>query len=291
MLHLLAQPLPFFYSRQRIAKLSLLVAVVVSLFLLLFRPVGFGNDERFHILFASATFGSIAGIMFGITFLAASGIQLFNRNWTILKELLLFSLLITVVACCNTAVRHFWVLGEEQSRLLVLLQELKHTTLVGIIPVSLIWGINFWKRLPANIRSEVKQYIGIPKATNTEHEIVEPSIVSLSSQTSEALSIALNDLLYIKADGNYVEVFCHQHGNIEKHLLRSSLKQIEEQLHGHQQLVRTHRAYLVNTEHVSEVNGNAAGYKLNLNGIADIDIPVSRKRIALFDEALALTQH
>lgn len=291
MLHLLAQPLPFFYSRQRIAKLSLLVAVVVSLFLLLFRPVGFGNDERFHILFASATFGSIAGIMFGITFLAASGIQLFNRNWTMLKELLLFALLITVVAFCNTAVRHFWVLGEEQSRLLVLLQELKHTSLVGIVPVSLIWVMNFWKRLPANIRSEVKQYIGIPKAIDTASETVETSIINLRSQTSETLSIALNDLLYIKADGNYVEVFCKQHGNIENHLLRSSLKQIEEQLHGHQQLIRTHRAYLVNTEHVSEVNGNAAGYRLNLNGLSDVDIPVSRKRITLFDEALALDQH
>lgn len=291
MLRLLAQPLPFFYSRQRITKLSLLVAVVVSLFLLLFRPVGFGNDERFHILFASATFGSIAGIMFGVTFLIVSCIQLFNRNWTLLKELLLFVLLITVVACCNTVVRHFWVLSEEQSRLLVLLQELKHTTLIGIIPVSLIWGMNFWKRLPASIRSEVKQYIGIPKTTDTVPETVEPLMVSLSSQTSETLSIALNDLLYIKADGNYVEVFYMQHDNVEKHLLRSSLKQIEEQLDGYQQLIRTHRAYLVNTKHVSEVNGNAAGYKLNLNGLTDVDIPVSRKRIALFDEALALTQH
>lgn len=281
MLHLLARPLPFFYSRQHIAKLSLLVAVVVSLFLLLFRPVGIASDPRYSLLTASLVFGLLSGIMFGITYGTAALLGIQRQNWTLGKELGLYAILMIVVSLSSTIVRHFWVLTPDQSRIMAFLSDLSHTILIAIIPASIICLRLFWLQLPNDIKTSIRHYF-------ISHVGKEPkpyvgSEISLLPQTGKAVSFLMEDLLYISADGNYVDVLINKDGVIQKEVLRATLKEIAEQLNDQEQLVRTHRAYLVNTAQVSEVTGNASGYKLKLKGLGDLSVPVSRKRIAAFD--------
>jgi len=61
-------------------------------------------------------------------------------------------------------------------------------------------------------------------------------------------------------------------------LLRSTIKQMEEQLKDHQSFIRCHRAYIVNMNQITNIEGNAQGYKLRLRK-TDKDIPVSRTYI------------
>lgn len=74
----------------------------------------------------------------------------------------------------------------------------------------------------------------------------------------------IKDVLYIKSDNVYVEIFTEGH----RYIQRKFLGQISQELP--EQFVRIHRSYLVNMDHVSEINKNFAL-------IGGQKIPVSRK--------------
>lgn len=80
--------------------------------------------------------------------------------------------------------------------------------------------------------------------------------------TSQYLNV--RDVLYIKSDNVYVEIFTDGH----RYIQRKFLGQISHELP--EQFVRVHRSYLVNMDHVSELNKNFAL-------IRGQKIPVSRK--------------
>lgn len=80
--------------------------------------------------------------------------------------------------------------------------------------------------------------------------------------TSQYLDV--KDILYVKSDNVYVEIFTEGH----RYIQRKFLGQISEELPS--QFVRVHRSYLVNMDRVSELNKTfilIGGQK----------IPVSRK--------------
>jgi hypothetical protein len=84
-----------------------------------------------------------------------------------------------------------------------------------------------------------------------------------------------SDLLYIESTDNYCSIHYFEKGIIKKLLIRSTLSRIEIALAG-TNIVRTHRSFMANLEHVNRVSGNAQGYKLHfLSG--EIVVPVARK--------------
>lgn len=78
-----------------------------------------------------------------------------------------------------------------------------------------------------------------------------------------------NDVLFIKADGNYSEIYELK----EKHLVRSTLKQILEN-NKDTSLIRVHKSYIVNRDKIKSISGNTKGYKLYLYNY-DHSLPVS----------------
>ena len=59
-----------------------------------------------------------------------------------------------------------------------------------------------------------------------------------------------------------------------KHLFRQKIGALERQLN-ETAIKRTHRSYLVNLERVTEVSGNAQGYRLKVRD-SEREIPLSR---------------
>ena len=92
----------------------------------------------------------------------------------------------------------------------------------------------------------------------------------------------IEDLLYIESADNYSSILFKKEGKREKELLRSSLSRLETQIEN-PRVVRCHRSYIVNLDHVISVTGNAQGYKLHLGDSGDT-IPVARKYSHLVDK-------
>ena len=84
-------------------------------------------------------------------------------------------------------------------------------------------------------------------------------------------------ILYIEAEDNYVHIVHLDNGRVKDFTLRSSMRALEETLTKHG-LVRCHRSYFVNADHVELVRKDLNGYalaKLDRDGLDPV--PVSRK--------------
>ena len=100
-------------------------------------------------------------------------------------------------------------------------------------------------------------------------------LISLASENGKDLiKLRLDDLLFIKSAGNYVEIFIKNGDETKKQLLRNSLKSLEENESLQSLLVRSHRSYLVNPGNVVRVIQSKGKMELELRSIL---IPVSAK--------------
>lgn len=81
----------------------------------------------------------------------------------------------------------------------------------------------------------------------------------------------------IKSEGNYVEVFYESKNQLQKELIRNSLKAIEEQLSKKPSFYRCHKQYIINLNHIQKVNGNARNLELIIEHL-DAPVPVSRSK-------------
>ena len=86
-------------------------------------------------------------------------------------------------------------------------------------------------------------------------------------------------MLFVKTDGNYIELY-FKDGN--KILRRTTIKKLESIIKQEVFILKTHRSYLVNINYVDTVSGNAQGYKLQLKNYSE-KIPVSRNMISTFN--------
>lgn len=109
-------------------------------------------------------------------------------------------------------------------------------------------------------------------------EPVEPPLTPADQvvvgEGDERLTLTPRSYLAARADGNYVTVFLTAEGTVTEHLLRITMKQLEDQLEPLGGL-RTHRSWIVNRFRVVDIAGNARGYQLTMDTDSH-QVPVSR---------------
>ena len=77
--------------------------------------------------------------------------------------------------------------------------------------------------------------------------VVDPD---LYRNRAEKLALASGELILVKSAENYVEIQYLAGGTITKKLLRATFKSIEDQLKPFSQMIRCHRSYIINMDHV-----------------------------------------
>ena len=91
------------------------------------------------------------------------------------------------------------------------------------------------------------------------------------------LIVSSKAILYIQAEENYVHILHTDNDKVKDFCLRSSMRALEDNLSRHG-LVRCHRSYFINPEHVELVKKDPAGYavaQLRREGVPSI--PVSKR--------------
>ena len=161
-------------------------------------------------------------------------------------------------------------------------EEIRNTCLVGILFFFIIVPVNFirLKSQHVDLASQFKA-----NAHPEKLAYYQESIAIQTQQKSDDFSLDPKGFLFAKADGNYLEIMVSQNGEIQKLLKRMTLKEFETQLKAPDHIIRTHRSYLVNLHHVSDIRGNAQGYQLHLTHHPET-IPVSRGMIPLFESRI-----
>lgn len=99
------------------------------------------------------------------------------------------------------------------------------------------------------------------------------SFTLVGENKNEMLSLQKDDLLFVKAIENYVEIcFIDKHQKIISKTFRQTLSNVGQQLPF---LAQCHRSYLVNLSSVQEIVGNSQGAKIIFKA-GDKEIPLSK---------------
>ena len=124
----------------------------------------------------------------------------------------------------------------------------------------------------------------LPEKTVNEQLVTEtPDIINFNDYTGALkFTVKLENIFYIKAEGNYVNVFYNNKGGISSFVLRNKIQAIEDAYVG-TPLMRCHRTYIVNTNNIKLLRNEADGSYIDFNQTGLELVPVSntyREKIA-----------
>ena len=150
--------------------------------------------------------------------------------------------------------------------------------------MSLYWKNVYWKRLYAKELAEAWRINGMleerqrttsassaPPAASCEPD---EQTLTFSGSTKESVTLKPSDFLFAVSEGNYVHIHYLKDGAVISGMIRTRMKEMEETCEG-TSLMRCHRAYIVNSQHIVRVVSRSSGFMLKLRH-TDTMVPVSR---------------
>uniref|UniRef100_UPI00404B1B69 LytR/AlgR family response regulator transcription factor n=1 Tax=Fulvivirga sp. TaxID=1931237 RepID=UPI00404B1B69 len=272
---MLNKPHPFIFNAYSV----LIPSVVTFMVLLILRPFEFSTFTNKELILLSAVFAVLVGSIILITvLLVKKALQnTIEENWTVKKEI--FLILFVLVMISLVIFTLFLILNPEANWLNIFNLVVVRTLAISFFPVLILvlYEQNHYQKIQRRQAEQLnqellkKQHLVAQETNKVNH----PSKAVLVAENEKiALQIDPMDLLFVKSEGNYVEVFYRQNGKIHKELIRNSLKAIEEQL-SVSVFFRCHNRFLINLHHIQKVEGNARNFELALANIEE-KIPVSR---------------
>ncbi|WP_185153438.1 LytTR family transcriptional regulator DNA-binding domain-containing protein [Fulvivirga lutimaris] len=254
-------------------KRAAIFGLFVAGFLVFFRPFNLDSIRGWTLYqiclqFGAITFLSIVLMSILIPYFFSSFFA--PQKWMVWKELLYTILNFIVIGFANSA--FLYAMNYIQGGFWEVIIDLQVSTLaVGIIPV-------FFYIYYDQAKYFKKYALEAQKITSQikEHPIgaEEEQLLVLKNENGEVeYQIPASQLLFVKSDGNYLELIISETETVKKHLLRNRIKNVLEEMPNI--FVRCHRSYIVNLEKVRSVDGNARGYELTLAN-TEMKVPVSR---------------
>ena len=245
--------------------IALLTAFAVSFTLIVFQPFGTARFRHPNKNLILAGYSFCVFITLGIYYFLSS--QVFHKSkeerWTIVREAveLFMATLLSLLACYIYSVEIF---GRNYS-LGGMLYFLGIAASVALLPVMvcLAYLYSNWKDVS---RSSIQ-----PK---TENEAEESLVLLLGNQKNEQIKAQATDIILAQAQNNYVMIYVEKEGKIQRHIIRSTLKNLKEQL-PENIFLQAHRSYLVNRSSIKNLLGNKSKAHLELASV-DKKIPISR---------------
>lgn len=135
---------------------------------------------------------------------------------------------------------------------------------------------------------EQREYDAIQYGKDTAlHE--EKLCVLHSDYNDHDIIISPRNFIYVESVGNYANVCYIDDEQLTTTTIRTTIKQLKEDLSGNDFIVQCHRGFLVNLEYVESMDGANGRYLLNMF-YTDKKIPVSRVNKTTIKETLSIMQ-
>jgi len=275
---------PARYKTRNLKKTAGILFGVIFAFLMLYKPFGVYEPELKYnyllicILHAlSPSF--IVYIYFGLLSYYRS-VRRHPQEWTLFQEYYQLLIVMFLIGVASFLMRNFIYNNPDNWSLRYFWEEIRNCYLVGsLFYVDLLLASFYFqsKAMPEHILQASPTF-----RKNTVKEISAIELFIYTKVKQDDFSFNPNDLLFAKADGNYVELTLSRNGRLTTELKRISLRQLESNLADYPFLFRCHRAYLVNMRQIENVSGNSQGYLVSFRLPAG-KIPVSRAQLNKFD--------
>lgn len=260
----------------------LIASVSVFLVLSLFQPFGIGTMDSFFkwMTIFCFTFVTVSLTIFTSVILPGVFPNFYDStNWTWGKySLHLFATLFLIVFG-NTLLACFLFEELLENTFSTLVFFCSVTLMVGFVPISLVTLFvysyalkqNLKEAKELNLRLQGKSFV--EAAPSFESDVEE---FTLGSSTKGYVRFEPDRFLYAEASGNYVKVHYLTSADIFDYTyLRTTITQVAKDLKSLPSVRRCHRAFVVNTANVINVEGNLQGFSLRLRKTKN-EVPVSR---------------
>jgi len=270
---------------ENIWKIIIPISVFIGLFMVVFQPFGVDDLLLRYKVYKLAGYGLVTFFVLIINLLLIPRLFPFRfkeKKWTVLKEILFLLWILFTVGLGNLLYSSLTMGFKLTTGNLLIFQA--YTLAVGIIPVTVLTMIkqNYLNR-------KNRESAQVITSSIKEHQIypgMELEIRISSENEKEYAVMKVQDLLFIKSDGNYITVGYLKNGKITRALLRNTMKYAVDLMEPYPILFQCHRSWLVNLHRISEVLGNSQGLRIIINGFEE-EIPVARKIMTAFRQAIA----
>ena len=253
--------------------ISVLFALV---FLTAYTP--FSDTSWFQLGTNSRFIGTLGFVGIGTFFLACSRTAMTLcvrrlRHFAMWAYLLWLFLEIVVIAAFHTYLSFFVVRTTSYSLEYIFGKSLLITFIALAVPYTIVDLML--------ILQDTRRRIMLTKSDTVESddEVLpeHTEIINLMDNNGNLkLSVKLDNLYYIKAEDNYINVFYQRNGAIATYMLRCKMKTIEDNCVDSSSLMRCHRSFIVNIDKVSVLHNEADGFILDFEREGLDSIPVSK---------------
>jgi len=118
-----------------------------------------------------------------------------------------------------------------------------------------------------------------------EEDYQNKSVEFVSDNNTENLVLPVGGVVFMKSADNYVEVVFREGDGFKKKLLRTTLRNIEQQTKAYSNFTRCHRTSIVNTFDVEKLHRKFNNHWLTIKGYPE-EIPVSRQYLLKIKEVM-----
>ena len=289
MFDIFKKPHPFIFSIYSVIIPSILTFLIIVV-LAPFRFQTFELGDRLLSALIIALLVAL-GIYLSVKLVEKSFPKAISEDqWTVGKEFLLVLLVVGIIVLL-ISFAFFLLQSEEVSFLVILLETASITLAISVLPVLISILYEQYRHQKEQLEKAALLTASL-KAKNealAKNQENEPSILIKADNNEIALQLKPKDLIYLKSDGNYVEVYFRATPQTQKKVIRNSLKAIENILPA-EQFFRCHNSYIVNGNHIFRVEGNARNLSLHMIGVSE-QIPVSRAKAKIIDTFLENLQN
>ncbi|MBO2522972.1 MAG: hypothetical protein CW336_03815 [Bacteroidetes bacterium] len=276
-----------------IEKNNLIVQVTISVlfaiaFLAIYIPLSDTTTAWFSLEEQDKFIYTAFFVIFSTIFLIFSRVMMYYSS----KRLIRFTLPIFIIWCLVEIVL-IGLFHAYISLRIMHVQEYTHALIIGksilitfialgfpFIVTDLSFALLDAQRVLKIARSVIKSNDNNNQNTqknNAGEQIVtdNPDIINFHDYTGALkFTVKLENIYYIKAEGNYVNVLYNNKGGISSFVLRNKIQAIEDSLAG-TPLMRCHRTYIVNSNNIKLIRNESDGYYIDFNQTGLESVPVS----------------
>ncbi len=228
------------------------------------------DDTFYYIQLAIFTLASLSVILLVVFILP----ELIPSYFKTAQKTTIFFLLFALVCCLATAKFAIYTHQYELSFFNMLLFKFLGLEILVVLGALLLFRT---KSNDTIVQSSV--------ISPGEFEAPKEQLTINGELLNEQLTLAVEELLYIKSSDNYSEFYFNTPDGIQNKLMRMTLKSVEEQI-PYDYMIRSHKSYIVNMAQVKSITGNANNAQLHFKD-HDLSLPVSRSRREVAIRALA----
>lgn len=241
----------------------LLIALSATFFIIIFEPFDIENRTG-GWYFNIAIFG--LGLVFFISiylmeFVVPQILPKFFHNWSFGKAIIWYTWLILFVGAIMFICKSY-LAGFSDFTWTEYLFVLGRLLGIGITVSFFVIGFfNYFNRKNFSLISSNENYL-------------------ITAPNTKSIRLNLNDVMYIVSDDNYVDIHIETNGIRKKLVIRSSLKNIEDQIvNPITPIYRCHRRHLINITYFKIKKSTSRNTTIELINYKD-EIPVSKQYVS-----------